>query len=130
MIYTTYFANLKNLYSSIIPVSICLYPPAFYDGYGYEILAPSRDILMKYKADGDIDSYIDAYTKHLNTLDLNIVVSDFKYISNGHDIALVCYEKYDKFCHRHIVADWLNKNGIECKEYGHEDVSLSNFINH
>lgn len=31
MIYTTYFANLKNLDSSIIPVSICLYPPKFYN---------------------------------------------------------------------------------------------------
>lgn len=86
---------------------------------------------MKYKADGDINSYVEAYTKHLDTLDLSIVANDFKYFtSKGKDIALVCYEKYDKFCHRHIVADWLNRNGIECKEYRHEDVTLSNFTNH
>ena len=27
-----------------------------------------------------------------------------------------CYEKPSDFCHRHLVADWLNKNGVECKE--------------
>ena len=25
------------------------------------------------------------------------------------DIALVCYEKPGDFCHRHLVADWLNE---------------------
>ena len=33
------------------------------------------------------------------------------------DIALLCYEKPDDFCHRHLVADWLNKNGYKCEEY-------------
>ena len=33
------------------------------------------------------------------------------------DVALVCYEKPSDFCHRHLVADWLNKNGFECKEF-------------
>jgi SAM-dependent methyltransferase len=32
-------------------------------------------------------------------------------------IALICYEKPSDFCHRHLVADWLNENGIECKEW-------------
>ena len=32
-------------------------------------------------------------------------------------IALICYEKPTDFCHRHLVADWFNKNGIRCKEY-------------
>ena len=36
-------------------------------------------------------------------------------------IALVCYEKPSDFCHRHLVADWFNKNGIECKEFTKED---------
>lgn len=32
-------------------------------------------------------------------------------------IALICYEKPSDFCHRHLVADWLNKNGIPCEEW-------------
>ena len=39
-------------------------------------------------------------------------------------IALVCYEKPSDFCHRHLVADWLNKNGISCKEWSEEEVWL------
>ena len=40
------------------------------------------------------------------------------------DIALVCYEAPDKFCHRHLVADWFNKAGYRCEEYGYEKVVI------
>lgn len=33
-------------------------------------------------------------------------------------IALICYEKPSDFCHRHLVADWLNKHGIKVEEFG------------
>ena len=33
------------------------------------------------------------------------------------DIALVCYEKPEEFCHRHLVADWLRKYGHDIKEW-------------
>ena len=29
------------------------------------------------------------------------------------DIALCCYEKPTDFCHRHLVAEWLNNNTDE-----------------
>lgn len=33
-------------------------------------------------------------------------------------VALLCYEAPEKFCHRHLVAEWFkNKLGIEVKEY-------------
>ena len=43
----------------------------------------------------------------------------FKAINNdsNKDICLMCYEKPSDFCHRHLVANWLNENGIECKEW-------------
>jgi len=35
----------------------------------------------------------------------------------GENAVLLCWEK-DGFCHRHLVADWLQeKLGIEIKEY-------------
>ena len=36
------------------------------------------------------------------------------------DIALVCYEKPGDFCHRHLVADWLNEAGYQCEEYKYD----------
>ena len=32
-------------------------------------------------------------------------------------IVLICYEKPDDFCHRHLVANWFNENGVNCKEW-------------
>ena len=40
-------------------------------------------------------------------------------------IALVCYEKPSDFCHRHLVAKWINENtNIEVREYEDEHVEL------
>ena len=58
----------------------------------------------------------------LNKLNATDVVLDFSRICYGYnvgenDIALICYEKPTDFCHRHLVSDWLNKNGFKCDEY-------------
>ena len=34
-------------------------------------------------------------------------------------VALICYEKPSDFCHRHLVADWLTKNNINCEEWNY-----------
>lgn len=34
----------------------------------------------------------------------------------GEDAVLLCYEKPGDFCHRHLVSQWLNENGIRCSE--------------
>jgi uncharacterized protein YeaO (DUF488 family) len=125
MIYITYFAKLRNLPSHIIPVSICAKAPEWYTGIQYKKLAPTYEILMKYKKDHDKDSYIEHFQKEvldkLNSsqvvLDLLGLVGNFKGLNYYPDIALVCYEKPTDFCHRHLVADWLNVNGFEVKEF-------------
>ncbi len=43
MIYTTYFAQLRNLPENIIPVSICGKVPNWYKGLQYKKLAPKYD---------------------------------------------------------------------------------------
>jgi len=30
---------------------------------------------------------------------------------------LLCYEPDGEFCHRHIVAQWFNENGVKCMEW-------------
>ena len=37
---------------------------------------------------------------------------DAWYNNKNFDIVLLCYEKPDEFCHRHLVAEWFNRNGI------------------
>ncbi len=124
MIYTSYFAKLKSLPDNIIPVSICGKSPDWYTGLQYKKLAPKYDFFMKWKENHDNDYYIKCFNeKVLNKTNILTVLRDLIDLTNavenhvGKDICLICYEKPGDFCHRHLVADWLTKNGIECKEY-------------
>ena len=118
MIYTTYFANLHNLPKTITPISICGKAPAFYNGLQYKKLAPKYSFFKVWKETRDNDYYIASF--HLEVLaKLNpaVVVKELQEKSPTDDFALVCYEKPGNFCHRHLVANWLNNNGYSCEEY-------------
>ena len=41
-IYTSYFANLKNLPDNVCPISICGKAPDWYKGLQYKKLAPTN----------------------------------------------------------------------------------------
>ena len=121
MIYTSYFAKLKSLPKNIVPISICAKAPDWYKGKQYKNLARKYDFFMKWKENHDNDYYIKCYKEQvLNKLNVEDVIFDLVGILNVNediDIALLCYEKPGDFCHRHLVADWLNENGYKCEEY-------------
>lgn len=123
MIYTTYFAQLRNLPDDIIPISICAKPPSWYHGLEYKKLAPKYGFFQEWKKNHDNEYYIKCFNEqvlgNLNAVDVILDLSKMIYSFNigESDICLVCYEKPDDFCHRHIVSDWLNKNGFQCKEW-------------
>lgn len=115
MIYTSYFANLKKLPDNIIPIAISTSVPNSIDILRYKKLAPTYNILNNYKKTNDVELYVKEYTEQiLNKLNPQDVINELYSLSNGKDIALICYEKYDKFCHRFVVAEWLN---ADVKEY-------------
>lgn len=117
MIFTSYFAKMQYIEKDMVPIAITAIVPQWYNGLVYTNLAPTVDILMEYKRTGDRDRYIERYnTEVLDRLDPLEVYSDLMYLSDSKPVCLVCYEKTDSFCHRHLVADWLTKNGYECKE--------------
>ena len=121
MIYTTYFANLRNLPKNIHPISICGKAPEWYDGKQYKKLAPKYDFFMEWKKNHNNDYYIKCFKEQvLDKLNVDDVIYDLVGIldvNEGVDIALVCYEKPNDFCHRHLVAKWLLENGYLCKEW-------------
>ena len=136
MIYTSYFAKLKQIEElNIIPVSICGRCPDWYKGNQYKKLAPNYKFFMEWKQNQDNDFYVEHFQKEiLDNRNINIVLQDlFNFFStdqqefiknsytpywmnNNFNIALICYEKPSDFCHRHLVADWMTKNGIPVKE--------------
>lgn len=118
MIYTSYFAKLRSLPKDIIPISICAKPPYWYNGLQYKKLAPKYDFFMKWKENHDNDYYIKCFNEQvLSNLNPTEVYQELCDLAKSGNIALICYEKPSDFCHRHLVADWLNENGVECKEY-------------
>ena len=123
MIYTSYFAQLRNLPDDIIPISICAKPPSWYHGLEYKKLAPKYGLFQEWKKTYDNDYYIKCFNEQvLGTLNATDVILDlsrmiYSFNVGESDICLVCYEKPCDFCHRHIVSDWLNKNGFQCKEW-------------
>ena len=116
-IYTSYFANIKKLPKNIIPISISRFPPKWFNGIMFKQLAPSKEILLNYK--GNHKLYIQKYTAEiLDNLNATDIYNQLQELSNGYDIALVCFEKPTDFCHRHIVSKWLNeKLNLNVLEY-------------
>lgn len=127
MIYTSYFAKLKELENNnIIPISICGKAPDWYKGLQYKKLAPKYGFFMEWKKNHNNDYYIEHFQSEvLDQLDVTDVILDFSRLSYGfnvgeNDIALICYEKPSDFCHRHLVAEWLNQSGFKCEEWRSE----------
>ena len=107
---TSYFAK-----SSHHPKAVCIAAkrPRFYKGKIYPKLAPKPWFLYKYKKDGDEDFYTEQYHKEI----LNKLNPKKVYKELGKDAVLICWEGSGKFCHRHIVAEWLSINlGIKITE--------------
>lgn len=54
----------------------------------------------------------------LSKLNAKQVYDELTAMTLSADIALVCYEKPESFCHRHLVANWFRENGFAIKEWG------------
>lgn len=123
-IYTSYFAKtnqlLNNGYSNLISIAgKC--PDNFLNDSRcsqYRKLAP-KYVWWKEWHDNNLsnDWYIEKYYETvLNVLDPNQVFLDLTK-NNIENAILLCWEGENKFCHRHLVTEWLNNNlGIEVKE--------------
>ena len=126
MIYTSYFAVIKNLPSTIIPIGICLYPPKWFHGENIKELSPSLELLSGYKSGQyTMQDYWDRfYNEILNQLDPVLIYKRLDSLGNP-DVAMICYEESTDFCHRHIVAYWLTQNlGFVVREYGKQQDSV------
>lgn len=125
--YTGYFAKLKDYERlGLIPIAICGGIPNWYKGLWYKKLAPKWSFFNEWKNDtehkGDNDYYIQHFNDEvLNHLTYDQVLGDISKLCGDFDInkvVLLCYEKPGDFCHRHLVAEWLNKSGlVECNEF-------------
>jgi uncharacterized protein YeaO (DUF488 family) len=112
---------MRKFSDSIEPVSIAIVTPKFYKGRTMPEFFPTSKMLWEFKNNSDETAFKARYTAEvLSRLDINEVQARFNNIlreSGKADIALICYEKSGDFCHRHLLSEWLNNNGIECTEF-------------
>lgn len=118
MIYTSHFEKIPEIPKDIVVISISGKAPDWYDGIQYKVLAPKRNWWIDWKNNHhDNEIYKQKYHETvLDTLNVDNIVNRLYELSEGKDVVLLCYEKPNEFCHRHIVAQWLRDNGIECIE--------------
>jgi hypothetical protein len=101
MIYTSYFAGKR--YANEQVISIARKTPVNIDIPTYIELAPSFELVADYKKDHDQSKYVLRYT-----IEILSKLDPFKVVQDLNDKVMLCYEKPGTFCHRHIVAKWLN----------------------
>jgi len=81
-------------------------------------LAPTWALLKAYRADEiDDEGYIDAFNKQLEKMDAKEVIKEIESTEWEENI-LMCHCNQSSFCHRHLVAEWLERKlGIEIHEH-------------
>jgi len=100
---TSYFAKKIKF---INPVSIAGKCPDWYKGKEFKKLAPKYWFFKKYKEDHDKKFYTEMYYKEvLNLLDPKTIYEEL-----GENSTLLCWEKSGSFCHRRLIANWLEIN--------------------
>lgn len=98
-------------------ISISRYSPRWFSGPELKQLAPTGAMLKMSQQDYDIN-----FDRILDQLDSTTVLNDIRKVAEEHgatSVALCCYEVPTDFCHRHVVAKWLNEEqATDIKEFG------------
>lgn len=122
-LYTSYFANLKNVQDEkTLFLVVAQFPPKSFiftkQIQHVPLFAPSKGLLKNMK-EGLLseNEYTVIYNKQIVREMIPKIEQLVSYMRKGHDVCLLCYEKPEDFCHRHLLAKFINeKYLIETKE--------------
>lgn len=118
-IYTSYLGNVKKVIEAgIFPIQIVRYPKPYHDYItNLERLAPLPKMFNM-----DEETFKIAYLKLIEkNVDAKKLIAYLEVLSNGEDVALLCFEslKNGEWCHRTMLAEWLNeKLNLGITEFG------------
>ena len=117
MIYTSYFSYARHLRGTMFSIAITqpkfMRLPIIYD------FAPTPMLLRDFK-DGRVseDEYIERFYNETLEHVKDSTVEMLKNLSKDKYVFLLCWEGKNKFCHRHLVAEWLSgRLGEPVEEY-------------
>ena len=93
-------------------ISIARGTPWWFHGPRYGDLEPSWELIADGKA-GRRAEYTERYEREvLGRLDPARVAEEIHAIVSPHEPILLCWEAPGEFCHRRIIARWLNAAGV------------------
>lgn len=104
MIYTSYFNKYNQISHIGNCISIAIGTPVWFKEQTYSELFPTWKMVKDFKIFNDEKKYIEEYYNILNKLNPQKVFNDLN------DNIILCWEKSGKFCHRHLVVNWLREN--------------------
>ncbi len=121
MIYTSSHKDWQSTFFKTYAISGNRGKDVSYNGRYYSLLAPKKEFWQIWHNnigiipdDKNNKYYIEEYFKQVL-----IKLDPIKVYNELDDSALLCYESYKEFCHRHIVSAWfelfLNKKVDEAK---------------
>lgn len=127
-IHTSYYGNIKNIPKDYLLVATSGYIPPEIEklvDIWDKTLAPSKSIYFNYKSDSDESEYVNRFKlERLSKINICGTMQKWhlhalEYGKENKDIILLCYERPEEFCHRHILAEAFEKV-LNCKilEYG------------
>lgn len=118
MIYTSYFKRANDL-TNVVKVSISLKDPTWAKvDYRLPIFAPTWTILKRYKLYGNEQQYVKDYYDLLMEREPNVTkeLDRLERYATNKTVLLLCWENPNKFCHRHLLADYANRGWTEYLE--------------
>lgn len=131
-LYTSYFANIKNIHlDNAYFISIAGKTPNWFQGNDsskymkFSFLAPLKTWWKEWHDRfeenlNSIQSQSWYKQKYYETVLIEIDFSEFIHKLNNIDpngnFVFMCYETPNKFCHRHLLSDWIKLHGVDINE--------------
>ena len=110
-VFTSCFKYARGLDSGrYFVVSISRFPPKWFNGCRCYELAPSAGLLKSFKAGLSQSQYEVRYRRDvLNSVDVHKVFEGLAKMAGGRDIVLCCFEPAFDFCHRRLLARYVQE---------------------
>lgn len=122
-IYTTYLSKMKYVPENTMKVIVMRFPPFLKEAEDMihsPNLSPTNELFSAYKKNNDWEDFEKKFKEQMyslketmDTIDELIEALDSE---DGNDICLICCEKDNTFCHRRLLAEYLQSLGYEWEE--------------
>lgn len=109
---TSYFYKSKSKKDTNHFVSIARGRPWYYPNIRHELksLAPTLNLLKEFKMGLVTEKeYVEQFNAMLANLNVNDVINELHQKTGGDEPVIMCHCATKHFCHRHLVAEWFEK---------------------